>query len=572
MHNSILSRFTTYILGTLCVIWISNCSPSEPLSPDTVATVGNRTITISDFQRAYLPILLYTNEKDNEQTRERVLNDLLGIKILAQTAESIDLDTISEIDAWVEPIRRNALLRKMYASEITAKISTPTEAGLRQGFQRTNEIRLVRHLFVQDQSTADRLYRAIQAGETDFYTAAQQVFQDSLLRNNGGALGWVRFGELDAVLEDTIYALDPGRLSHPTRSSYGWHLVIVDGIQRNKLLTESDYQLLKPRIERIIKKRQTFQRSREFINDFMQQIDLTFNEEIAAPVIRNLADRLVSIRDNAVNEELTNLSQREIGYLQNDLTPYLEEELLRFQDEIWTVADLVKRLPFLSTRLMFQNLYTAIAYLVRDEVLLPEAEERGFRDDQEVRAEVQDRRDQILAQLFMQSQWDSLSITPETLKKYYRDTWAVQYSGPDSLYLVGLRLTNPDAAENILGQASTGKTLRQLYADTGIGELKSLGWQVQHATAYPVLYNQLVQEPLLTIKGPIQTQGAWWLVQATSRHRYPLPYDQIQRQVENDYRAEQWRIFRFKLVEENQSKFDVTLNIERLHTFTESGQ
>ncbi|MCF7802012.1 MAG: peptidylprolyl isomerase [Candidatus Marinimicrobia bacterium] len=572
MHNSILSRFTTYILGTLCVIWISNCSPSEPLSPDTVATVGNRTITISDFQRAYLPILLYTNEKDNEQTRERVLNDLLGIKILAQTAESIDLDTISEIDAWVEPIRRNALLRKMYASEITAKISTPTEAGLRQGFQRTNEIRLVRHLFVQDQSTADRLYRAIQAGETDFYTAAQQVFQDSLLRNNGGELGWVRFGELDAVLEDTIYALDPGRLSHPTRSSYGWHLVIVDGIQRNKLLTESDYQLLKPRIERIIKKRQTFQRSREFINDFMQQIDLTFNEEIAAPVIRNLADRLVSIRDNAVNEELTNLSQREIGYLQNDLTPYLEEELLRFQDEIWTVADLVKRLPFLSTRLMFQNLYTAIAYLVRDEVLLPEAEERGFRDDQEVRAEVQDRRDQILAQLFMQSQWDSLSITPETLKKYYRDTWAVQYSGPDSLYLVGLRLTNPDAAENILGQASTGKTLRQLYADTGIGELKSLGWQVQHATAYPVLYNQLVQEPLLTIKGPIQTQGAWWLVQATSRHRYPLPYDQIQRQVENDYRAEQWRIFRFKLVEENQSKFDVTLNIERLHTFTESGQ
>lgn len=554
------------------MIWISNCSPSEPLSPDTVATVGNRTITISDFQRAYLPILLYTNEKDNEQTRERVLNDLLGIKILAQTAESIDLDTISEIDAWVEPIRRNALLRKMYASEITAKISTPTEAGLRQGFQRTNEIRLVRHLFVQDQSTADRLYRAIQAGETDFYTAAQQVFQDSLLRNNGGELGWVRFGELDAVLEDTIYALDPGRLSHPTRSSYGWHLVIVDGIQRNKLLTESDYQLLKPRIERIIKKRQTFQRSREFINDFMQQIDLTFNEEIAAPVIRNLADRLVSIRDNAVNEELTNLSQREIGYLQNDLTPYLEEELLRFQDEIWTVADLVKRLPFLSTRLMFQNLYTAIAYLVRDEVLLPEAEERGFRDDQEVRAEVQDRRDQILAQLFMQSQWDSLSITPETLKKYYRDTWAVQYSGPDSLYLVGLRLTNPDAAENILGQASTGKTLRQLYADTGIGELKSLGWQVQHATAYPVLYNQLVQEPLLTIKGPIQTQGAWWLVQATSRHRYPLPYDQIQRQVENDYRAEQWRIFRFKLVEENQSKFDVTLNIERLHTFTESGQ
>lgn len=572
MQNSILSRSTQYILSILCVIWISNCSPSEPLPPDTVATVGNRTITISDFQRAYLPILLYTNEKDGEQTRERVLNDLLGIKILAQVAESVELDTISEIDAWVEPIRRNALLRKMYATEIAHKIGAPTEAELRQGFQRANESRLVRHLFVQDEPTAHRLYRAIQAGETDFYTAAQQVFQDSLLRNNGGELGWVRFGELDAVLEDTIYSLEPGRLSHPTHSSYGWHLVRVDDIQRNKLLTESDYQLLKPRIERMIKKRQTFQHSREFINNFMQQIDLTFNAEVAAPVIQNLADRLMSIRDNAMNEELTNLSRREIGYLQNDLTPYLEEELLRFQDEIWTVADLVERLPFMNARLMFQNSQTAIAYLVRDEVLLHEAEERGFRDDPEVQAEVRDRRDQILAQLYMQSQWDSLIITPETLKKYYRDTWAVQYSGPDSLYIVGLRFTRLDAAKNSLAQASADKTLRQLYADTRIGELQDLGWQVQHATTYPVLYNQLLQEPLLTIKGPIHTQGAWWLVQATSRHRYPLPYDQIQRQVESDYRAEKWRIFRFKLVEDNQSKFDMTVNFERLHTFTESGQ
>lgn len=551
------------------VMWISNCSQSEPQSPEMLASVGTRTITISDFQRTYLPILLYTNERDNDETRERVLNDLLGIKILAQSAESIALDTISDIEKWVEPVRRNALLRKMYTHEISEKIPAPSEAAIRQGFRRANETRLVRHLFVQDQARAERLYNAIQNGETDFYVAAEQVFQDSLLRANGGELGWIRFGELDAVLEDTIYALEPGQISRPTRSSYGWHLVMVDGIQRNKMLTESDYLLLKPRIKRIIEKRQTFLRSREFINDFMQQINLSFNEEIAPQVIRILAARIVAFGDNAANDELTNISQREIGVLQNDLTPYLEEELLRYQNEIWTVADLVARMPYINTRLMFQNLQTAIAYLVRDEVLLNQAHERGFGDDPDVQAEVQDRRDQVLAQLFIQARWDSLHITPGTLRKYYQDTWPVRYAGPDSLYMEGIRFTSREAADEALHHLDSGMSFSRLVTDIKAGKFQDFGWQVQYATHYPVLYNQLLHETLFTVKGPIHTQGAWWLVQATSRHRYPLPYKNVRHQVESDYRAEQWRIFRLKLVDENQSRYDVTIHFDRLQSLTE---
>lgn len=573
MQIPFLSRHKRIFLASLCVIWISGCAPSDPLPPEIVATVGDRTITVSDFQRAYLPILLYTNEKDGAQTRERALNDLLGIKILAQAAEAIELDTVPEIEEWVEPIRRNAMLRKMYASEITEKLPAPSETELRKGFRRANESRLVRHLFVQDEHTADSLFRTLQSGKIDFYTAAQALFQDSILQNNGGELGWIRFGDLDAALEDTIYALDPGRVSRPTRSSYGWHLVMVDGIQRNKILTENDYQLLKPRIERIIRKRETFQRSRQFINQYMQEIDLTFNANVAAPVIQILADRLVSIRDQAANDELTNLSNREIGYLQNDLTPYLNEELLRFQDETWSVADLVARLPYLNSRLMFQNLQQAIAYLVRDEVLLREAYDRGFANDPEVRAEVQDRRDQVLAQLFIQAKWDSSEITPGSLKKYYQDSWSVQYAGPDSLYLVGLRFSDANTAREVLKAPDiANSTLRQMHIGANAGDYQDFGWQVQGATAYPVLYNQLLQEPLFTIKGPIHTQGAWWLVQATSRHRYPLPFEKIQHQVEKDYRAEQWRIFRFKLIEEYRQKFDVTINFERLYGFTESAE
>lgn len=557
-------QFRITLASILFGVLILTCSKTET-QPDVIAQVGNRTITSDAFKRAYIPVLMYTNARDNAATRENLLNDLLGQKILAQSAEAMQLDTIAKIDHWVEPVRRNAMLRKVYETNIRDALLEPTDSELRIGFKRSNEDRHVRHLFVPNKSTADSLYLLINSGEAGFRQIAQHVFQDSLLKSNGGDLGWIHFGDLDETLEDTVYALSPGRVSKPTKSAYGWHILTVEDIRRQKLLTESDFQLFKPRLWRTILDRREFSRSREFINAFMRQADIKFDPVVAPMVFRILANRLWALRETMATDKVPEISNREIGIIQNDLAPFMNERLMTFSGESWTVHDLVSHLPFMNARLMFQNLQTATAFLIRDELLLVQAAQAGFEDDPDVQSEIQDRRDQILAQLYLQSKWDSLTISPAALKSYFNTTWEAQYLAPDSLFLEGCYFSNETQASQALIKLNDTNGLADLRSLPPEGHFKRLGWQVRGTTDYPVLYDQVLNSPIHTVKGPINSNGGWWLVEATIRHRYPLPYERVINRVEQDYRDEQWRTFRIKMVEANQDQFKTWVNFELLN-------
>ncbi len=551
------------VLGLALIV--TACGKKPP-SDKIIATAGNRSISVSAFKRAYLPVILYTGERDNEQTREKLLNDYLGQKILAQAAETLHLDTLARIDAWVEPIKRNALIRKVYESEVKNDIQDPGEAQLKQAFLRANEQRLVQHLFVSSESTADSLYSLLESGAADFKTLAQTLFRDSTLRENGGRLGWVGFGQLDQTLEDTIYHLPVGKLSHPVHSIYGWHLVRVNQVQRQRLVTRTDYELLKPRLQKIIREREEFTRSRQFINTFMKQADLKFNPETTPRVLGILANQLRALRDGLASRHQPALSERELGIVQNDLTPFLDQPLLTFDHTTWRVKDLIQRLQFMNTRLMFKNLQSAIAYLIRDELLVRQAMDQGYANDPEVKAEVQDRRDQILAQLYLQARWDSLRFTKHTLRAYYNDTWSGQYLAPDSLYLEEILVPTAIQAQRIKTQLEAGQPFDRFarkYSRKGFNR-GSLGWQVQGSTPFPVFYNQAVNLPVRTVTDPIRTAAGWSLIRATSRHRHPLPFQQIRERVEEDYRANQWRLFRYKMVRANQTQYPVTVNLDNL--------
>lgn len=551
----------------MLVIWgtiITQCTNTEP-DPNIIAEVGNRSISVEAFKRAYVPVLLYTSARDNESTRETLLNDLMGQKILAQSAELLHLDTNAKMDHWIEPIRRNAILRKVYEKNVRDELRPPTESDLRIGFKRANENRRVRHLFVHDKTTADSLFKVLKSGKTSFQDLARSVFQDSVLKTNGGELGWIRFGDLDETLEDTIYSLPTGKVSKSTKSAYGWHLVEVEDIQRQKILNESDFQLLAPRIKRIITERREFSRSRTFINNFMQQADLKFNPEVAPTVFKILAERLLALRDNLPAEKLPEISNREIGIIQNDLTPWMEKPFATFSGKIWTVADFATRLPYMNARLMFQNLQTAAAFLIRDEVLLSQAEKDGLGNDPEVLSEVQDRRDQILSQLYLQFRWDSLTVTPAQIHDYFESTWAVQYLAPDSLYLEGFRFTDENLAQRSFDQIKGDNDFNKLNDNPDGGKFVDLGWHVRGASAYPVFYDQLLNVAVLTVKGHVFSDGYWWNVRATQRRRHPLPFAQIRAKVEQDYRAEIWRSFRIKMITANQGQYKTSVNFDLLN-------
>jgi peptidyl-prolyl cis-trans isomerase SurA len=70
------------------------------------------------------------------------------------------------------------------------------------------------------------LRQRIEGGE-DFATLARANSDDRGSAVNGGDLGWVKPGSVVPQFEEEMRRLEPGQLSKPFRTNFGWHIVQV---------------------------------------------------------------------------------------------------------------------------------------------------------------------------------------------------------------------------------------------------------------------------------------------------------------------------------------------------------
>ncbi len=100
------------------------------------------------------------------------------------------------------------------------------------------------HIVVADKATAERLLREIRAG-ADFANLAIASSTDKRSGPQGGAVGWISRGRMDSAWTDAAFALEPGAVSDPVKTPYGWHLIKVDARRSTQPLEE-----VRPGIER----------------------------------------------------------------------------------------------------------------------------------------------------------------------------------------------------------------------------------------------------------------------------------------------------------------------------------
>ena len=102
----------------------------------------------------------------------------------------------------------------------------------------TEERRRAQHILLTTDSDADdaetealiqSLRERIEAGE-DFAELAREYSQDPGSAEQGGDLGWVEPGVMVDAFEDALYALEPGVVSAPIKTGFGWHLIKLNEI------------------------------------------------------------------------------------------------------------------------------------------------------------------------------------------------------------------------------------------------------------------------------------------------------------------------------------------------------
>ncbi|MCY0387368.1 peptidylprolyl isomerase [Robbsia sp. Bb-Pol-6] len=89
-------------------------------------------------------------------------------------------------------------------------------------------------------SKLQRIKRDIEAGKGTFAEYARSNSQDGSA-GQGGDLGWINPGQTVPDFERVMNQLQPGQISNPVRSEYGYHLILVQG-RRESVATPAEQE------------------------------------------------------------------------------------------------------------------------------------------------------------------------------------------------------------------------------------------------------------------------------------------------------------------------------------------
>ncbi|HIF82993.1 MAG TPA: hypothetical protein EYQ37_03920, partial [Candidatus Marinimicrobia bacterium] len=282
-------------LASICLITFFSC---ERINSPVLATVDEFEILLNDFKHPYQEFLFKTHQTDNLSNRYALLNSLIDEKLILNYSNNKRISENPKIILKKERAYKQLLLNTYYNSKIIQKIKV-TDNELRRLFTYYKTRLHVRHLYAIDLETIREIDEQLKSG-VQWGILAETYFDDPILKENGGDIGWYKMGELDPSFEIAAFSLMDGENSDPVKTSNGFSIIQVLEKEKDILLTEKEYQLNIDWLKQMAVTYKKLPELRNFTDKVAQNLEIRFNNE-----------GLVEILDELNNNQEKNVSHNQ---------------------------------------------------------------------------------------------------------------------------------------------------------------------------------------------------------------------------------------------------------------------
>src|SRR6185437_6739101 len=219
---------------------------AEDANP-VLAKVNGAEIRQSDVNLAEEELGPSLAQMDPSTKKENVLAFLIDMKIVAKAAEDKKIEDRPDFKARLAFSRNRLLMDSLLASE--GKAATTDEAMKKvyeeASKQITGEMEVhARHILVETEDEAKAIEEELKKG-ADFAELAKKKSKDPGA-SDGGDLGFFTKEQMVPEFSTVAFALEPGKISDPVKSQFGWHIIKVEEKRNRKA---PDFEQVKSQIE-----------------------------------------------------------------------------------------------------------------------------------------------------------------------------------------------------------------------------------------------------------------------------------------------------------------------------------
>jgi parvulin-like peptidyl-prolyl isomerase len=288
-------------------------------------------------------------EEQAAQILQRQGRTLESFKRELRQAVELHLQTERLRDLVVGPIEPTDQELSAYLEEHREDYDTPEEVHARHILIRVPEGASEAEI-AQAKKQIEDIKKELENG-ADFAELAKKYSQDPGSAPNGGDLGFFRRGQMVREFEDAAFSLEPGQISDPVRTQFGFHLIKVE---EKKPAQHPELAQIR---ERVLKDYIAAERTRRF-EQFYAELKAHAKIFIADPILRVFylyehAERLeearqeyAKLKDPNQKLHIARVLQKRLASLGAEAAPELrvalKEEILRLwlaQMARWPLAD-----------------------------------------------------------------------------------------------------------------------------------------------------------------------------------------------------------------------------------------
>lgn len=208
-------------------------APAAPAAPAdanaVVATIDGQPLLEREVQIALDELGPSLSGMVDEQKREQVIGFLIDIKLAARAAEKAKLAEGPEFQAQMAFLKEKALMQTFLDERGKAAV---TPEAVQQIYAETvkemkpeQEVH-ASHILVEGEDEAKAVAERLKKGE-DFAAIAKEVSKDPGSGAQGGDLGFFAQDQMVPEFADVAFKLEPGKVSDPVKSQFGWHIIKV---------------------------------------------------------------------------------------------------------------------------------------------------------------------------------------------------------------------------------------------------------------------------------------------------------------------------------------------------------